>query len=61
MPDKLFLNADDIVEIMRIAKSTAYKLMQQLNKELEAKGYIVICGKVPTQYFFERCGLKTNN
>lgn len=59
MPDKLFLDANDIVKIMGVAKPTAYALMRRLNRELEAKGYIVICGKVSTQYFFERCGLQT--
>ena len=52
MPDKLFLDANDIVKIMGVAKPTAYALMRRLNRELEAKGYIVICGKVSTQYFF---------
>lgn len=61
MPDKLFLDANDIVAIMGVAKTTAHALMNRLNKELKAKGYITISGKVPTQYFFERCGLiKTN-
>lgn len=59
MPNKLFLDANDIVKIMGVAKPTAYALMKRLNRELEAKGYIVICGKVPTRYFFERCGLQT--
>ena len=59
MPDKLFLDANDIVKIMGVAKPTAYALMKRLNRELEAKGYIAICGKVPTRYFFERCGLQT--
>ena len=54
---QLFLNAEDIVKIMGIAKPTAYKLMQRLNSELAKKGYITIQGKVPTKYFFERCGL----
>lgn len=52
MPDKLFLNAEDVVKIMGVAKPTAYKLMQRLNSELAKKGYITIQGKVPTKYFF---------
>ena len=57
MPDKLFLNAEDVIKIMGVAKPTAYKLMQKLNGELAKKGYITIQGKVPAKYFFERCGL----
>ena len=59
MPDKIFLGADDIVEIMGIAKSTAYHLMRQLNAELAKKGYITIQGKISAKYFYERCGLIT--
>lgn len=57
MLDKLFINADEIVEIMGIAKPTAYQLIRNLNKELKEKGYMVIRGKVSTQYFYERCGI----
>ena len=31
-----------------------YKLMRQINSELEKKGYIVIRGKVSRKYFEER-------
>ena len=34
--------------------SAAYKLMRQINSELEKKGYIVIRGKVSRKYFEER-------
>ena len=57
MPDKMFLTAKDIIAIMGIAESTAYKLIRQLNDELRAQGYITIQGKVPTKYYYERCGL----
>ena len=57
MLDRLFMTADEIVEIMGVAKPTAYQLIRELNKELKEKGYITIQGKVSTQYFYERCGL----
>lgn len=60
MPDKLFLDADDVVAIMGIAKSTAYRLIKNLNGELKKKGYITMQGKISTKYFFERCGLIEN-
>ena len=53
--EKRFLNASDIAEILDISKGHAYKLMRQLNTELEEKGYLVIAGKVPAKYFQERC------
>lgn len=49
-----FLNAKDISEIMTISKSMAYKIIRQLNDELQKKGYITLSGKVPRKYFEER-------
>ena len=41
-------------KVFRISRSAAYKLMRQINSELEKKGYIVIRGKVSRKYFEER-------
>ena len=57
MPDKLFITANEVVELMGVAKSTAYQLIRELNRELKNKGYITIQGKIPAKYLFERCGL----
>lgn len=42
------------MEILGISKSVAYKLMRQINSELEKRGYIVSRGKVSRKYFEER-------
>ena len=57
MPDKPFLNVEDVMAIMEIAKSTAYQLIRQLNHELKDNGYITMQGRISTQYFYERCGI----
>lgn len=44
----------DVMQILGISRSAAYKLMRQINSELEKKGYIVIRGKVSRKYFEER-------
>ena len=41
-----FLEVGDVMRILGISRSAAYKLMRQINSELEKKGYIVIRGKV---------------
>ena len=41
-----FLEVGDVMQILGISRSAAYKLMRQINSELEKKGYIVIRGKV---------------
>jgi hypothetical protein len=39
---------------MGTSNSFAYKIIKQLNTELEAKGFITVAGKVSRQYFHER-------
>jgi len=46
-----FLEVGDMMQILGISRSAAYKLMRQI---LEKKGYIVIRGKVSRKYFEER-------
>lgn len=52
--DKIFLDADNIAEMLGVSKGFAYKIIRQLNSELKAQGYIVISGKVPTKFFQEK-------
>lgn len=41
-------------KVLEISESHAYKLMSKLNRELEAKGYLTVAGRVNRQYFNER-------
>lgn len=54
MTDKNFMRVEDVARELDVSKSYAYKIVQKLNKELEAKGYITISGRVNKQYFLER-------
>lgn len=54
MPDKIWLSAKDISELLEISLSKSYKLISSMNKELAEKGFLVIPGKVPMAYFKER-------
>jgi sugar-specific transcriptional regulator TrmB len=49
-----YLTVTDIKEILGISASKAYVIIRQLNNELKSKGYIVIAGKLPKKYFFEK-------
>jgi predicted transcriptional regulator len=53
MYDK-FLKVEDVMQILGISKSAAYKIMRQMNDELLKKGYVIIRGKVSRKYFEER-------
>ena len=53
MSDK-FIRAEDVAKELDISKAYAYKLIQQMNKELREKGYLTIAGRINRQYFAER-------
>lgn len=52
--DTNFIKVDQVAEILGTSKSHAYKVVQQLNAELDKQGYIVIAGKVSRAYFEEK-------
>lgn len=49
-----FYQVEDVMRILGVSRSKAYKIMQEMNKELNEKGYFTISGKVPKKYFVER-------
>lgn len=49
-----FLTAEDLMEILQISQSSAYRLINKLNKELEDQGKITIRGRVSKRYFEEK-------
>lgn len=49
-----FYRMEDIKNLLGISESKAYKIIQQLNKELKEKGFITIAGRVPIKYFKEK-------
>lgn len=57
---KQVLNVHDVMEALEVSESKAYGIIKQLNKELEAKGYIVVRGKISRVYFEEKLyGIRT--
>lgn len=54
MTNKRFITAKDVVEELGVSTSYAYKLIQKLNAEREADGFVIIKGRVSRQYFDER-------
>lgn len=47
------LRCGDVMEILGVSDGKAYKIIRQLNKELEEKGFHTITGRVSRQYFEE--------
>ena len=54
MESTSFMKVDEVAQELGISKSYAYKIVQKLNAELKAKGFMTISGRVNKQYFFER-------
>jgi len=48
------INAKEVAEKLGISASYAYKIMDQLNKELQDAGYLTIHGKVDSLYLEKR-------
>ena len=52
--EKMYYSANDLVEMLDISKASAYKLIRQMNNELQASGYIILQGKVPRAFFNQK-------
>lgn len=52
----MIINVDEVMELLRVPRSTAYALMRELNKELNEQGYRTIKGKVQKEYLLKRYG-----
>ena len=54
MKNDLFVTAGEVAQDLGISKPFAYKLVRQMNEELEAKGFITIAGRVSRKYYEEK-------
>lgn len=49
-----YYTVQDVMNILGVKETKAYREIRRLNKELEQAGYITIAGKVPVKKFNER-------
>ncbi len=54
MEKSTFITAEEVAKELNISKPFAYKIVRQMNDELNKKGYITIAGRVSRQYFLEK-------
>lgn len=52
--NKIFITAPEMTELLGVSLGLAYKMIREMNKELEKAGYLVIAGKFPKGYFEKR-------
>ena len=51
-----FLTVKDVQKILHCCQSRAYKVIRDLNKELEREGQLYIAGRISAKRFKERFG-----
>jgi hypothetical protein len=51
------VRVEEVMTRLDCSAGKAYEIMQRLNAELKAKGFITIAGRVPRKYFEEKCNL----
>ncbi len=52
--NKIYITASELSELLGISLGHAYKLIRNMNKELEKSGYMIVDGKLPRKYFEKR-------
>ena len=50
-PRPHMLDADEVAELLRIKKGSAYEVIRRINAEQEARGRVVIRGRVRSDVF----------
>lgn len=51
MGTNYMMTADEVAAELGISNGHAYKMIRQMNKELEKSGFIVVAGKVPRAFW----------
>ena len=54
MANQIFMRVNEVAEELGVSVPYAYKLIRQMNEELEAKGFITIAGRVSRKYYEEK-------
>lgn len=57
----MLLNFKQVMKILNVNKSKAYKCMRELNTELQKDGYLTINGRIPADYLIKRYNLSLDD
>lgn len=49
-----YIRVDEVMTILEVNKSTAYKKIGELNEELKQQGFITVKGKCPREFFYQK-------
>jgi Mn-dependent DtxR family transcriptional regulator len=54
MSRERFVKAEELANELGVSKPFAYKLIREMNEELQKQGFITISGRVSRQFFEEK-------
>ena len=52
--EQIYMRAPEVAAELGVSVAYAYKVIRTLNKELEARGYIILQGQVDRKFFHEK-------
>ena len=52
--NQIYMRAQEVAEELGVSVAYAYKVIRNLNKELESKWYIVLQGRIDRRFFHEK-------
>ena len=56
MTNRTFMTVEEVAAELGASKSYAYKIVKQLNEELQKLGYLTVAGRVNTKYVRKKVG-----
>ena len=54
MENRNFMTVDEVAKELKVSKSYAYKIVKQLNEELNKLGYLTFSSRVNANYFYKK-------
>lgn len=54
MNEKIYYNAEEVAAMLGVSIGKSYKILREMNKDLDSKGFLTIAGKIPVEYFKEK-------
>lgn len=54
MAEKSFMTVEEVAAELRVSKSKAYQIVQELNAELQKQGYLTVVGRVNATFFHKK-------
>lgn len=52
------ITVEEVAKLCNVGNGKAYQIIREINKEMKAKGFLTIRGRVNKFYLLERLGIK---